>query len=45
MKIAETGVLGPLPTYSVGDILRVDITICAVRQTPNASCLGLFSSF
>jgi len=23
----------------------VDITICAVRQTPNASCLGLFSSF
>jgi len=37
MKVVETGVLGPLPTYSVGDILRVDVTICAVKE--------LFSSF
>jgi len=32
MKVIETGVLGPLPSYSVGDILRVDITICAVKD-------------
>jgi len=32
VKIVETGVLGPLPTYSVRDILRVDVTICAVKD-------------
>lgn len=32
MKIVETGVLGPLPTYSVSDILCVDITICSVKD-------------